>query len=444
MLALLVCVSAFTGSWYSLVPSGDSWIVQQGRSGCASAKLEKQLETQGWDVLTIETWPQYDDAQQAWCAGYLEAALTQSSLWDSFRNTFNSSEPVLSAALESFILENDAWVRSNAASPSANPTYWAHVALVLAQLDGLYDGYIAYAPAEQQLSYVYFLLYQLAWDLGDIQVAVGDARTSFSSHCSSLVKPTRQGLLQSHSTWTSYTSMLRVYKHFTSRFALEIASQSVSFSSYPGSIASGDDFYITSANLVVMETTNDVFNTSLYSAVTTHTVMYWIRCVVANRMASNGTEWANVFSLYNSGTYNNQWIVVDNKLVGDVYPQQFASGTLTILEQIPGHIISQDQTDVLNAQGYWPSYNIPFYPQIRELSGFADCPGNKHQQQNWCNYANCSRALMFSEQQDGVVDMPSFKRVMRYNRWQSDPLSRRDACAAISARCDLNLPWNEK
>lgn len=55
--------------------------------------------------------------------------------------------------------------------------------------------------------------------------------------------------------------------------------------------------------MVVTETTNAVFNTSLFVNVTEQTVPYWIRITVANRMASNGQEWAYYFGLYNSGTY---------------------------------------------------------------------------------------------------------------------------------------------
>ena len=34
-----------------------------------------------------------------------------------------------------------------------------------------------------------------------------------------------------------------------------------------------------------------------------------------------------------------------------------------MLLQIPGLTVAADQTEVL-AMGYWPSYNVPFYPEI--------------------------------------------------------------------------------
>lgn len=45
---------------------------------------------------------------------------------------------------------------------------------------------------------------------------------------------------------------------------------------------------------------------SLYDAVQPDSLMSWIRVMVANRMAANGSDWATIFALHNSGTYNNQ------------------------------------------------------------------------------------------------------------------------------------------
>ena len=80
-------------------------------------------------------------------------------------------------------------------------------------------------------------------------------------------------------------------------------------------IAGVDDFYVTSQQLTVIETTNSVFNTSLFDAVTpVGTVPYWVRATAANRLASTAPEWHANFYRFNSGTYNNQWMTVDYKL----------------------------------------------------------------------------------------------------------------------------------
>ena len=43
-------------------------------------------------------------------------------------------------------------------------------------------------------------------------------------------------------------------------------------------------------------------------------------------------------------------------------------GTLWVGEQIPGHYVASDTTNQLE-RGYWPSYNVPYQPEIYNLSG---------------------------------------------------------------------------
>ena len=38
-------------------------------------------------------------------------------------------------------------------------------------------------------------------------------------------------------------------------------------------------------------------------------------------------------------------------------------GLLWVAEQIPGLVASRDMTEQL-ARGYWPSYNVPYFPEV--------------------------------------------------------------------------------
>ena len=55
------------------------------------------------------------------------------------------------------------------------------------------------------------------------------------------------------------------------------------------------------SGLVMVQTTNNVFNTSLYKYVSTESLLAWHRVRLANLMAHNGEEWAEVYEQYNSG-----------------------------------------------------------------------------------------------------------------------------------------------
>ena len=130
-----------------------------------------------------------------------------------------------------------------------------------------------------------------------------------------------------------------------------------SFSSYPGLLYSRDDYYQLSSNLVTMETTHGNYNDMLWKYVNPHRIVEGIRTLVANRLAMTGQEWCQYFAQNNSGTYNNEWMIVDYKLFEP--GKELVDNTLWVLEQLPGEIHSQDMTDVLKSQGYWASYNIP-------------------------------------------------------------------------------------
>lgn len=101
--------------------------------------------------------------------------------------------------------------------------------------------------------------------------------------------------------------MTRIHKEYKFNFNNPLVkAQQVVFSSYPATLASNDDYYVTSQKLAVIETSIVVFNSSLYKLIKPQNLLCWQRVVLANRLADSAPEWAKIFATYNSGTYNNQ------------------------------------------------------------------------------------------------------------------------------------------
>jgi len=62
--------------------------------------------------------------------------------------------------------------------------------------------------------------------------------------------------------------------------------------------------------------------------------------------------------------------------------------------------------------GYWPSYNIPFYPIIFNMSGYPQMVDNYG---TFLSYELSPRAKIFRRDQGTVVDMKTMKAIMRFN-----------------------------
>lgn len=69
-----------------------------------------------------------------------------------------------------------------------------------------------------------------------------------------------------------------------------------------GYLESLDDFYHLGSGMVMLQTTINVFNSSLYQYVSPQSLLAWQRVRIANMMARNGKQWGDIFAKYNSGT----------------------------------------------------------------------------------------------------------------------------------------------
>jgi Phospholipase B len=72
-------------------------------------------------------------------------------------------------------------------------------------------------------------------------------------------------------------------------------------------VYSGDDWYVLTRpnqKMVITESSLEVNNASLLKKLTSKSLFTWQRSMVANVLATSGEEWTEIFSKYNSGTYN--------------------------------------------------------------------------------------------------------------------------------------------
>ncbi|XP_004460380.2 phospholipase B-like 1 [Dasypus novemcinctus] len=419
------------------------------KNGDAYGFYNDSMTTTGWGVLEIKAGygaQALSNELIMFTAGFLEGYLTAQHMNDHFTNLYPQliKSPSTVEKVKNFMKKQDQWARENVKC-CKNDSFWRHTGYVMAQMDGLYVGAMKRSLLENMKPLTLFQIQFLnaVGDLLDLIPSLSHNKSSTLKvfkrwdlgHCSALIKvlPGFENIFFAHSSWYTYAAMLRIYKHWDFNIQDKYTSSSrLSFSSYPGFLESLDDFYILSSGLVLLQTTNSVFNKTLLKLVTPQALLAWQRVRVANMMANSGKTWAKIFSKYNSGTYNNQYMVLDLKKVK--LNNSLGNGTLYIVEQIPTYVEYSEQTDILR-RGYWPSYNIPFHEKIYNWSGY---PMLVQKLGLDYSYDLAPRAKIFRRDQGKVTDMASMKYIMRYNNYKKDPYSNNDPCNTICCREDLN------
>lgn len=402
--------------------------------------------------------------------GFLEGYATCNEIKTFYPNfhsaVFGTEAP--GAETINFLEANYKWLQKMVADNSETDDYWYTIKSTLTQLNGVYEGYKAgCAPDAKETSkpdfsnienptFMHFLLINAWGDLYQIALKFAEPGNSarlmgnrrfdnklgkpvLVERCSSIIKllEDNSDVVFGHATWDTFESLgPRILKHYS--FPLMRSQHAehhydVYFSSSPGVLSSIDDFFTVSgyAQLGVMETTNSLYNLRLLKEVVPETVLSWTRAVTSNQMAANGADWPKQFARYHSGTYTNQWMVMDLKLFtpGTAPP----SGFLNVFEEVPGLTHTADMTSVLVQQGYWASYNVPYFPDIAEASGYAKlCKADK----DLC-FDTAPRAYIFRDNQAQIKDLSGGNWMLSYNNFQIDAASKNDSCNTIACRGDL-------
>ena len=456
-------VDPITASVYYVKTTGKFEITldKLDEEAAAYGTYTPSYETKGWDFLTISSYAKndekYSDEIKNYAMGYLEGVLTYKRIYASYYNLNNFkyylNNGVMPNSTYEFFQKNLEFVYNMSMERKDTDDYWHEVYNLYMQMRGLHAGYNAKADVDKKIDIVHFQTVISLGDVDEIGYWKKENRPDYSkmtreelldyvnlrSHCSALIKVKNDlsDVFFGHNTWTAYNKMIRIYKEYkyiaNSKFPTK--AKTITMSSYPGAVNSQDDFYITDANLYVTETTNHVFDTDLYDLLTPRSLMCWMRTMVANRLTDDGKSWTEVFAKFNSGTYNNQFQILDLKLI-DTTRKQILSGALYITEQLPGSCDSEDVTDMLK-KGYWPSYNTPFIMDVRIKSGVIDLLEKDPSLKSSYDYDVCARAKIFRRDQSKVTDIDSYKKLIRYNDYLNDEFSENLPNFAIASREDL-------
>ena len=421
-----------------------------GADPLATGKREVGLATTGWDILEVKSFGQFDDVAQMYGAGLVEGFLTADSIVDHLASVKASlwADGVVPTVIADWLNEQWTWsLQKSKAGFAEGHREWTASLLVSSQLLGMQAGL---AAAQVDVDLLDLLVLNGVGDLLDLMSGLsGELKTvaNMSSddffayrathgHCSAILKldPESGDIFFSHASWFLYTLTNRIWKTYDMALT-GVPGTSLSFSSYPGFLESLDDFYLLPAptqQLAMVQTTNGNLNATLFHTfVKPQSLLAWQRVRMAMFLATSGPEWAEVLAFEHSGTYANQYMVLDAKLFEPGQP--LPNHTLTVVEEVPGLVVSGDQTDHLRF-GHWPSYNQPFYPAIRSISGFDQAEAKHGPRASW---SMAPRAQIFRRQAGTVRDMATLKDLMRYNDYKEDPVASGDPMAAICSRGDL-------
>jgi len=417
--------------------------------------------------------------------GFAEGALTAGRIVQHMHNMFEQ-KPV-AAEVGEFMLENMAYMQRQVDAHAEEDPYWSVVATLLARNRGLRDGFrsrlgkleldtllvdsdgielmeqaallrqrsLLLQSLPEQLLDMELLRLNLVMDIDEIARAVNKSSSGATSselaaavglaearasgghgHCSVLVKVAGSQIIFGHNTWKDFKEMLRIWKDISIIHVQNpaIVNRRLSYPSYPGYYASTDDWLmLPDSQLAVFETTDDAYDTArLAKHVQPSTINTPMRSMIASLMAGNGREWYDTFSRENSGTQNNQWMIIDAAAWHTYLSSRDAkpAGVLWVLEQQPGSIVGHDMTEHLLRESFWSSYNVPHFEQTMLISRVKEHPS--------VNGACVGqRGPLLASAQRHIASVADMQKLLTTNQWETSSLAWSCPKCSVASRFDL-------
>ena len=421
----------------------------------AKGKYEKTRYKTGWDLFESKTYNNANPIIQLYSIGIIEGILSQEEIKDymnNFRYALGGNEKAIQ--LKQWFKEADENIKrkiNNINSEKDNKfdlKSLSYLACLHAQINGLYKGYNLKSEEDDVDIYELYLLNSEGnYDdtlvyMGINQIAYNDnvnfendenlmkyynttkfeeiwRKLTRKSHCSAIVKlineNNEKNILFGHNTWTGFYELLRTYKSIDYAFEgdnqiLGLKPIKMKYSSYPGILFSGDEYYTIENNLAITQTSlSTIFPERLVNGLNKKEyIPEFMRIMTINFLSRTGKEWVKNFEkLYNGNhIYFASWIIVDfNKINSN-------NNLIFIAEEVSENVMTMDYTKEFLKKGYYGSYNLPFFKE--------------HTVQTGISYFNLNlddkkynpRGYLVKSLINEVNDIQSFQDLLTYNKYK--------------------------
>lgn len=318
-------------------------------TGCSRACFKDRKTTNGLSFLEIETQSGYKDQHQAVSAGILEGSLTWRSIYAQWRNTVeaycerNEENRQFCQWLRDIVETNYLNVMKFARETHKKDHYHHQIYLFYQQLIGIEVGFkkgVRRARQDFVIPFTDFLLLNSRVDIEDLKIYYNefvadndDDKMDVNPRVGKMVlnillkeEGKKPEVLIGHSSDGDYSSMLKVvktyrfnYHHSPEAGSRLVTNTDITFTSYPGSIASSDDFYLAMGKytriIVAGITLKHHESPQLLHGIDLEgTVFSAARVMAANRLSHNGKFWSRIMAR-DPDLGAKQWLVIDEKRI---------------------------------------------------------------------------------------------------------------------------------
>ena len=401
----------------------------------------------GWYTMHVEGREGADKHRMLRCAGILEGYLSQHEIFLHFqlmRDIHELGRDVPYTPEWKYWMEKNMNFTFQSTDAYKDSKYWQDINLTLTQFDGLIEGYNLRRSERkidnETMSRLDFWFLEAECELYDVEMALvpPEKVTSPSNgeDCTGLIRilPDYSDIYFAQDTWSDFRDLHGELKEYHFPIS-EFKANRVLFSTRVGKLFSYDDFYVADSGLLVLETTMSIFNNDLYKIVVPESLLTWLRATRSMWHTDNGEDWTREFIKYNSGTLNNQYIILDQKKFKRY--EKPDKDLLWMIEQYPGDYERRDLTDLLVKNGYFPSINVPFTERLYKKAGYPEKVESAGITGDFYSYYDCARYKILARESTRIKNFEDFKKLMTYNNYKRDPYSKSDPAQAIMSRYDL-------